>query len=119
MYIYIHISICELRGIEDSLPVQALLVFRQLAAYKMINEIKREEKENGKNKSKIMSAFKWNKSSSKNNGNSSPSKHHQVIRYFTCNCTYPIAIIAPVIILITITTHSCLLFIYFRSNCFY
>ena len=56
----------ELRRIEESIPVQALLVFRQFAAYEMVSEAKREEKElqretKGKN---IMASFGWTSNSS-------------------------------------------------------
>lgn len=56
----------ELRKIEDLIPLQALLVFRQFAAYEMINEMKKEEKESHKDKHKIPS-FGWTSNSNSSN----------------------------------------------------
>ena len=56
----------ELRKIEDLIPLQALLVFRQFAAYEMITEMKKEEKESHKEKHKIPS-FGWTSNSNSNN----------------------------------------------------
>ena len=58
----------ELRKIEDLIPLQALLVFRQFAAYEMINEMKKEEKEKEsyKDKHKIPS-FGWTSNSNSSN----------------------------------------------------
>ena len=52
----------ELRRIEESIPIQALLVFRQFAAYEMITEMKRDEREmqkEGKGKNLLMASFGW------------------------------------------------------------
>ena len=67
----------ELRRIEESIPIQALLMFRQFAAHEMITEAKREEREllkegRGKN---IMASLGWtsnahSSSSSSNSGDS-------------------------------------------------
>jgi hypothetical protein len=48
----------ELRRIEESIPIQALLVFRQFAAYEMVSDAKREEREMQKGK-KLMASFGW------------------------------------------------------------
>ena len=52
----------ELRRIEESIPIQALLVFRQFAAYEIITEMKRDEREmqkEGKGKNLLMASFGW------------------------------------------------------------
>ena len=48
----------ELRRIEESIPIQALLVFRQFAAYEMVSDAKRDEREMQKGK-KLMASFGW------------------------------------------------------------
>ena len=48
----------ELRRIEETIPVQALIVFRQFAAYEMVGELKREEKESLR-KRNILSSLGW------------------------------------------------------------
>jgi hypothetical protein len=64
----------ELRKIEDLIPIQALLVFRQFAAYEMINELKKEERDSHKDKHKLPS-FGWSSSSNSNNEKNSTGTH--------------------------------------------
>lgn len=52
----------ELRRIEESVPIQALLVFRQFAAYEMVSDGKREDREMQKGK-KLMASFGWTSNS--------------------------------------------------------
>ena len=65
----------ELRRIEESLPIQALLVYRQFAAFEIITETKREEREmqkEGKGKNLLMASFGWTSNAHNNpiaNGN--------------------------------------------------
>ena len=64
----------ELRKIEDLIPIQALLVFRQFAAYEMINEMKKEERDSHKDKHKLPS-FGWSSNSNSNNEKNSIGAH--------------------------------------------
>ena len=64
----------ELRKIEDLIPIQALLVFRQFAAYEMIDEMKKEERDSHKDKHKLPS-FGWSSNSNSNNEKNSIGTH--------------------------------------------
>ena len=58
----------ELRKIEDLIPLQALLVFRQFAAHEMINDMKKEEKEKESHKEKHkIPSFGWTSNSNSSN----------------------------------------------------
>ena len=48
----------ELRRIEETVPIQALIVFRQFAAFEMVGDMKREEKE-ALRKRNILSSLGW------------------------------------------------------------